>query len=232
MINRIIQFLGRKDYVIDKEINIRDISIIICERMIQLVRGIFLKLIIGDSTGLIFKGKNVKIKHAHKISTGKTLIVEDNVYINALSKNGIILGNNVTIQRGTIIECTGVIREIGIGLKVGNNVGMAPNCFIQVRGRVEIGSNVIFGPGVCVFSENHLTNELKKYINEQGTSRKGVVIENGVWIGSGAKVLDGVKIGENSVIAAGSIVTKSVPPFTVYGGVPAKLIKTRNDEEN
>ena len=82
------------------------------------------------------------------------------------------------------------------------------------------------------FSENHLTNELKKYINEQGTSRKGVVIENGVWIGSGAKVLDGVKIGENSVIAAGSIVTKSVPPFTVYGGVPAKLIKTRNDEEN
>ena len=97
MINRIIQYLGRKDYVIDKEINIRDISIIICERMIQLVRD-FLKLIIGDSTGLIFKGKNVKIKHAHKISTGKTLIVEDNVYINALSKNGIILGNNVTIQ--------------------------------------------------------------------------------------------------------------------------------------
>ena len=82
------------------------------------------------------------------------------------------------------------------------------------------------------FFENHLTNELKKYINEQGTSRKGVVIENGVWIGSGAKVLDGVKIGENSVIGAGSIVTKSVPPFTVYGGVPAKLIKTRNDEEN
>ncbi len=64
-------------------------------------------------------------------------------------------------------------------------------------------------------------------VNLQGVIRKGVKIENGVWIGARAVILDGVTVGNNSIVAAGSIVNKDVPPYSIVGGVPAKLIKTR-----
>jgi acetyltransferase-like isoleucine patch superfamily enzyme len=226
-LNRVIQKLGRKNYKIDSSISKIDLIIILKTRFSQLIKGFFLKFYMKSSSGLIFRGHNVKISHCYKIKAGKTLILHDNVNINALSKEGIIFGDNVTIHENTVIECTGVINELGEGLVIGNNVGISHSCFIQVRGKVEIGSNVIFGPGVYVFSENHRFDELDLYINEQGTERKGVKIKNGVWIGARSIILDGVSIGENSIIAAGSVVTKDVPSFEIWGGCPAKLIKNR-----
>jgi len=116
---------------------------------------------------------------------------------------------------------------MGEGLLIGNNVGIAQNCFIQVRGFVEIGDNVIMGPNVSIFSENHNSDDSDLPINMQGETRKGVKIENGVWIGTRAVILDGVKIGKNSIVAAGSVVTKDVPEFAIVAGVPAKVIKLR-----
>lgn len=104
---------------------------------------------------MIFIGKNCKIKNNLKIILGKTTFVGDYVQINALSKEGVKIGNNVSFLSGTIIECTGVIRDIGEGLIIGNDIGIDQNCFIQVRGKVIIGSNVIFGPNVAIFSRNY-----------------------------------------------------------------------------
>jgi acetyltransferase-like isoleucine patch superfamily enzyme len=229
LINRLINNLGRTGYSIDNNISNIEIGIILFEKGIQYVRGFFLRLMLKDSMGPIFLGRRCKIKFKHKIKVGRTLQIGDNVEIIGLSKLGILIGNNVSIHRNTIIECTGVISNLGEGLEIGNNVGIAQNCFIQVRGKVFIGNNVIFGPGVSVFSENHNFSDLSKFINEQGETRKGVTIEDGVWIGSGSIILDGVTIGSNSIIAAGSVVNKNVPQNTIFGGVPAKLIKTRNN---
>lgn len=226
-INRIIVKLGRNGYEIDPELNIYDLFLVLKVRLFQVIRGFLIKLFVKESKGLVFIGHRTRLKHKGLIRFGKTIIIGDNVEINALSKDGVRIGNNVSIQSNTIIECTGVIRNLGEGIVIGNNVGIAQNCFIQVRGKVEIGNNVIFGPGVSVFSETHLYNDPQKFINEQGESRKGVKIGNGVWIASGAIILDGVIIGDNSIIAAGSVVTKNVPPNTVYGGIPAKIIKER-----
>ena len=176
-------------------------------------------------------GQHCKIKFKHKIKAGRTLTIGDYVEINALSKDGILLGNNVSIQKNTIIECTGVIREIGEGLIIGNNVGIAQGCFIQVRGHVTIGNDVIFGPGVSLFSENHNFNDPDIPIVLQGETRKGVYIEDGVWVGAKSIILDGVVIGKNSIVAAGSVVTKSIPPYSIAGGIPAKIIKTRKEEK-
>ena len=128
---------------------------------------------------------------------------------------------------GTIIECTGVLSNLGEGLKIGNNVGIAQNCFIQVRGEVIIEDNVIFGPNVSVFSENHNFDNPELPVNVQGVNRKGVTIESGVWIGTRSIILDGVTVGKNSIVAAGSVVNKNVLPYAIVGGVPAKLIKMR-----
>jgi acetyltransferase-like isoleucine patch superfamily enzyme len=227
ILNKSIKKLGKNNYKIDDSISNYDLINIILSKLLPILRGLWLRLFLKESKGIVFLGKHTKIQFKSKIKLGKTITIGDNVEINALSKNGIIMGNNISINRNTIIECTGVIRNLGVGLVIGNNVGIAQNCFIQVRGEVIIGNNVIFGPGVSIFSENHVFSDVDIPIVDQGEVRKGVVIEDNVWIASGATILDGVRIGRDSVIAAGSVVNKDVLPYVVVGGVPAKIIKYR-----
>ncbi|MDD4601001.1 MAG: acyltransferase [Negativicutes bacterium] len=227
LINSLIRKLGRNDYSIDGNLTKYEIFLILLSKGFCLLRGLLLKFNLKKSNGLFFVGKGCKIINRHKISIGKTVMIGDNVEINALSKLGVSIGNNVSILKNTIIECTGVIRNLGEGLTIGNNVGIAQNCFIQVRGKVIIGNNVIFGPSVSIFSENHNFSDNSKFINEQGEFRKGVIIEDGVWLASNVTVLDGVKIGKNSIIGAGSVVTKNIPAYSIAIGNPARVIKRR-----
>jgi acetyltransferase-like isoleucine patch superfamily enzyme len=227
LINKLAHKLGRENYSIDNSLTSTDIIIFMFGKFLQAFRGFFYKIILKKSSGILFVGKRTKIKFCHKIALGRSVQIADNVEINALSKNGITIGDNVSILNGTIIECTGVLNNLGEGLTIGNNVGIAQNCFIQVRGKVTIEDNVIFGPNVSVFSENHNFENPDLPVNVQGVNRKGVTIESGVWVGTKSIILDGVVIGKNSIIAAGSVVNKDVLPFSIVGGVPAKLIRMR-----
>ena len=226
-INALIRKLGKKDYTVDKNLSKKEMFIILAEKLACLIRGFYYRLFFKKCRGLLFVGKRCKIKHCHKISAGRTITIGDNVEINALSLSGITFGNNVSILRNTIIECTGVIRNLGEGLVIGNNVGIAQNCFIQVRGKVTIGNDVMFGPGVSIFSEDHGFSDTDVPMLEQAEIRKGVTIENDVWIGTRAVILDGVTIGKGSIIAAGSIVKASVPPYSIVAGVPGKVLRSR-----
>jgi acetyltransferase-like isoleucine patch superfamily enzyme len=226
-INKLIRKLGKTNYTLDENLTNYDLVITLIPKFLSLLRGSVLRWFLKSSKGIVFLGRHTKIRYKGKISVGKTLTIGDYVEINALSKKGIKIGNNVSINRNTIIECTGVIRDLGVGLEIGDNVGIAQNCFIQVRGNVTIGNNVIFGPGVYVFSENHNFDDPDLPVVVQGETRKGVTIEEGVWIGSRAIILDGVNIGKNSIVAAGSVVNKDIPPYSIAGGVPAKVIKER-----
>jgi acetyltransferase-like isoleucine patch superfamily enzyme len=165
--------------------------------------------------------------HGRNLNVGKSLIIEDGVYIDALSEEGIILGNNVTIAKQSILICTGVIRKIGKGIQIGNNSAIGAQSFIGGQGGVNIGNDVIMGPGVRIFSENHIYKDKKELIRLQGESRKGVAIGDNCWIGASSTILDGVTIGNGCVIAAGSVVTKDIPSNSVAAGVPAKVVKNR-----
>ena len=168
----LLKNLGKHDYIIDSYISKYDICIFVFNKLIELFRGFKIKYFLGSSRGLIFLGRRCKIKHKSHLYFGKTITIGDNVEINALSTEGIRIGDNVSIHRNTIIECTGVVRNIGIGLVIGNNVGIAQNCFIQVRGKVIIGNNVIFGPGVSIFSENHNFDNPDLPVLVQGRNQK------------------------------------------------------------
>jgi len=226
-LNTIIRKLGKKGYTVDSHLTTRDTMVILWGKFFCLLRGFYYKLFIRKSKGLLFVGKNCRLKHCYKIEMGRTITIGDNVEINALSIHGIRMGNNISIHRNTIIECTGVIRELGEGLTIGDNVGIAQNCFIQVRGAVTIGSNVMFGPNVSIFSENHGFERTDIPMIEQDTTRKEVIIEDNVWLGTKSVILAGVVIGQGSIIAAGAIVNSSVPPYSIVAGVPAKVIKSR-----
>lgn len=224
---KIFEKIGKGNYVLDRHLSNYDLAVILWGKGFELVRGLRIKFFLKGSSGLLFVGRRCKIRHKSKILLGRTVTIGDNVEINALSKEGIRIGDNVSILRNTIIECTGVIRNLGEGLSIGNNVGIAQNCFIQVRGKVVIGNDVIFGPGVSIFSENHKFDDPDLPVSVQGEIRKGVKVGDGVWIGARSVILDGVQIGQNSIIAAGSIVNKDVPAYTIVGGVPAKIIRAR-----
>jgi acetyltransferase-like isoleucine patch superfamily enzyme len=194
---------------------------------ICLLRGTVCAIRFKHSSFPVFAGRNVRIRFPERITSGACFNLEDNVVINALCKTGIKFGKNVSLRSGTIIDCTGVIRELGEGLVVGDYVGISEGCFIQVRGSVVIGSYVMMGPNVSVFSENHGTSNPDIRLIDEKNIRKGVTIEDNVWIGSSAIILDGVTVGQGSIIAAGCVVTRDVPPFTIVAGVPGNVIKER-----
>lgn len=114
----------------------------------------------------------------------------------------------------------------GNNISIGNNSGIGENSFIQDIGQVKIGDNVLMGPDIMIFTANH-SIEKSKLINEQGYIVKDVKIENDVWIGARSIILPGVTVGQGSIIAAGSIVTKDIDEYSIVGGNPARFIKKR-----
>ena len=95
-----------------------------------------------------------------------------------------------------------------------------------IIGPVSIGNHVNLAQGITVTALNHNFSDPDKRIDEQGISTAAVHIGDDVWIGANAVVLPGVTIGSHSVVAAGAVVTKDVPPYTLVGGVPARIIKS------
>lgn len=225
--NRVAKFIGRLDYKFDDKISKTDFIELIFLKSVDFCRFNLKRLLFRRSNPIGFLGKKNTLKFSRNISFGKGINIGDFVTINALSSNGVLVGQNVTIKSGTTIDCTGVFSEIGDCIEIGDNVGISENCFIQVRGKVILENEVILGPSVKIFSENHNFQYKDQSIVKQGTNRKGVLIKEGAWVGSNAVILDGVTVGQNAVIAAGSIVNKDVEAFAVVGGNPAKLIKKR-----
>jgi acetyltransferase-like isoleucine patch superfamily enzyme len=112
-------------------------------------------------------------------------------------------------------------------LKIGNDVDLAKDVMITCNGGVEINDRVLIGYGTKILSSNHNIPEKKGRIFGAGHTHSKIIIENDVWIGCNCVILPGVRIGEGAVVAAGSVVTKNVPPFSIVAGVPAKVIKER-----
>lgn len=130
------------------------------------------------------------------------------------------VGKNINIEKGAVYS-----RYASIG----NNSGIGINC--TVNGRCLIGNDVMMGPNCQIFTENHSFANINVPMNLQGNSEeKPVIIGNDVWIGASTIILPGVKIGDHSIIGAGSIVTHDVPRYAIVAGNPARIIKYRLQE--
>jgi len=227
--NIIRKLKGNPDYKWDSTYSVRDLSVITKIRTMQIIRGLWLKLFFKKTSGLLFIGSRVKVRHAYQITAGKNLILEDNVSLNALSFDGVHFGDHVSIGRNSTLFGTGIISNKGKGIKIGNRTGINTGAYLAGQGGITIGDDVITGPNLQIFSENHVFADLHQIIKEQPLTRVGVTVGNNCWIGGGVTILDGVNIGSGCVIAAGSVVTKSVPDNSIVAGVPAKVIRNRAD---
>lgn len=115
-------------------------------------------------------------------------------------------------------------------ISLGDNVAIAADVKINASGGFSAGNDVLIGPGAKIWTCNHRFAAPNTPIRLQGYDYEPVALGHDVWIGAQCVILPGVTIGDHAVIAAGSVVTKSVPAWAVAGGNPARVIKSRNDK--
>jgi len=117
----------------------------------------------------------------------------------------------------------------GQRLSVGDRSQIGQNCLLG--GEIILGKDVLMGPDVVMMATSHAFDRIDIPINQQGsTEEQPITIGDDVWIGTRVIILPGVTIGSHSIVAAGSVVTKSCKDYSIIGGVPAKLIKSRKND--
>lgn len=161
---------------------------------------------------------------------GSHTLIESNFVING--EKYITIGNNTRIKPGLVMESIDNHNgfEFHPEILIGNNVSVNYHAHIASVNKVQIGDNVLIGSKVFIADHSHgeassealLLPPSKRKLYSKGT----VIIEDNVWIGENCAILPGVTIGQNSIIGANSVVTKSIPPNCVAAGNPARLIKT------
>ena len=126
-----------------------------------------------------------------------------------------------------VVYYPGVWVFTGRKLSLGDDVDLAKGVLLTTDGGISIGNRTLIGYGTSILSANHRIPPRPEQIFNSGHEKSAVNIANDVWIGANCTILPGVTIGEGAVVAAGSIVTKDVPSFSIVGGVPARVIKER-----
>lgn len=129
---------------------------------------------------------------------------------------------NINVEHGAFFGS-------GKDIEVGDNSGIGLNC--RIAGPLKIGNDVMMGPDVMIFTQNHENSRIDIPMNLQTAPKKPVVIEDDVWIAARVIILPGVTVHKGAILGAGAVVTKDVPEYAVVGGNPARIIKFRNGNQ-
>lgn len=129
-----------------------------------------------------------------------------------------------SLGKRSVVESFSCINNAVGDVTIGDNtrIGMHNT----IIGPVSIGNNVIFAQNIVVSALNHNYSDPNLPICKQGINTKPIIVKDDSWIGAGAILTQGVTIGKHSIVAAGAVVTKDVPPYSIVAGVPAKIIKS------
>jgi len=189
------------------------------------LRKIFYPLICNRIGKGVVLGRNLTIRHPHKITIGENSYIDDNVVLDAKGKDnqGIVIGKNVYIGRNTIISC----KEGSI--IIGDFTNISGNCYLLSETHLKLGE-YCFLAGQCylVAGGNHsYKNKDVPIMFQPSYSKGGIEIGDDVWLGAGVIVLDGVKIKKGCVVGAGAVIKDSFDEYSVLAGVPAKIIGKR-----
>ena len=136
------------------------------------------------------------------------------------------LKGDVSIGSRTRVSAFAMLLAQNGSIEIGNDCTIQPYCILYGAGGLSIGNGVRIATQVVVIPANHGIAK-DSPIRKQSITKLGIVIEDDVWIGAGAKILDGVRLRKGSVIGAGAVVTQNTEPYCVYVGVPARMIKSR-----
>lgn len=170
-------------------------------------------------------GRNLVLRHPHKITIGNNVIIDDECLLDAKgeSNSGIMIGDYVTIGRFTSLVCKN--GDIVIGPHV--NIGSTVKIVVANQGEITFGSNIDVGSSCHFSGGSYDYSQSERLPSSQRLPTKGIIVEDLAWIGAGVIVLDGVQIGRKCIVGAGAVVTQDIPPNSIAFGVPAEVKRER-----
>ncbi|MUL35823.1 hypothetical protein BWI75_05515 [Gloeocapsopsis sp. AAB1 = 1H9] len=186
------------------------------------LRGLVYHSIFAQFGNAVQIKSGVELIHTSRIAIGNKVRIDRGVSLRNEGQNSRIwLGNSVKLDLGVIIK-THSDSEI----EIGDCTYIGPYTCLSGK-YIKIGKDCRIASHLGIYANNHTFTDPNCKIKEQGNSYQGIVIEDDCWLGSGVRIVDGVTVGQGSVIGAGAVVTKDIPPYSIAVGVPAKVIKSR-----
>lgn len=222
-VRKITEKVFRRKIFFDSGVSDRYLVSMFLSYMVSAARGLFVFY------SVVFVGRCVQFRAKSKISLGRGVRIGDYVLIDALGKEGVHLGDRVSIGPYTRICVSGSLASLGRGVWIGDDSAIGDFSHIGGAGGVVIGRNTIAGSYMSIHPENHNYSDTNTLIRLQGVNRQGVQIGDNCWLGAKVTILDGAKIGNGCVVAAGAVVRGRFPDDVIIGGVPAKILKKRCD---
>jgi acetyltransferase-like isoleucine patch superfamily enzyme len=190
-----------------------------------LLRKLLYPLLLGScGRGVVF-GQGVVLRHPHKVRLADSVTLDDLVVLDAkgTTNRGIEVGQGAFLGRGTILSC----KDGDITL--GDHANLGFHCEIFSGSSVTVGAHALFAAQVYLVGGGHEFEARDAAVIDQPRTSRGIVLGDNVWLGTGAKVLDGVTIGKDAVVGAGAVVNTDLPDGAIAAGVPARVLRSRGD---
>jgi acetyltransferase-like isoleucine patch superfamily enzyme len=172
----------------------------------------------------------VRIRHARNVRLGQGVYLDRGVYLHGCP-NGIEIGSDSYVMHNAELHVFNFRNLPHAFIRIGRGCFIAESVVVRGQGGVTIGDHVLVAPMAKILAVNHIHDDPNAPVIDQGISAKGIVIEDGAWIGAGAAVLDGTTVGAGAVVGANAVVTHDVPPRAVVAGVPARVIHPKHAAE-
>lgn len=192
----------------------------------SVLRGIAYRSVLGEVGKGCFIEKGVRWQVPRRVFLGQRVMVGEQCFVDANSlASSITLQDDVWLSRGCYL-----VAGPAVDIVIGPQTYIGHRSLLYGHGGIQIGRDVLLANDVQLVCGNHTFARRDLSIRAQPTEERPIVIEDDVWLGASAIVLGGVTVGRGSVIAAGSIVTHSLPPYSIARGVPAQLVGVRGEE--
>ena len=187
------------------------------------VRSIFYPLFFPGISHSSRIGRSVTLRCPRQIQLSAGVVIDDSVQLIATSRKSpaIRIGENSFLRSFAMLNAGSPDGFISVG----QNCSIGQSAILYGNGGLTIGDDVMIAGQCFIVASSHNHERMDKPYSEQGYSARGITIGNNVWIGAGAKILDGVTIGDGAIIGANAVVTHSVPSYTTVVGIPARPLE-------
>lgn len=179
--------------------------------------------------GFVAIERHVRLCNARNIRLGANVYLDQGVYLHACP-SGIQIGANTVVMHNAELHVFNFRNLPHAFINVGSHTFIGESVVIRGQGGVTIGDSVLIAPMAKIMAVNHNFTDVDRPVIDQGITGRGIVIDDGAWIGAGACVLDGVRVGKGAVVGANAVVTKDVPPRCVAVGMPARIVRDLQDQ--